>query len=243
MDTSLSSLSRYSIIMLLALPLVKLIMSVRFMLYVAENESYLHVWAWFLFLSIGLGPHVFPNNLHITMKTISVFYLFFLTSILFQNYGGVQALLKIDPYLYSTGSKLNCSFTAENLYSRLDSFIPARFGEWVFKTLLFRHRGILWIISAMWAYTLLLMHSYKCWWDVVLYDMLLCNGCGLFVGMMLCRIQSHNGMVYYWQDKESHSPVHPGRALAQPRAQIGDVYAGLDLPYYRAQHFPVKPNL
>lgn len=74
----------------------------------------------------------------------------------------------------------------------MDIFIPAHFVGWAFKAVLVRHTGVLWTISVMWECTELffahiLPNFYECWWDAILFDVLLCNGCGIYVGMMLCR--------------------------------------------------------
>lgn len=159
----------------------------------------------FLFLSIGLlvfpnGPYTRPHPaIWRLVFGMSFLYFLFLSFILFQSYSDVQMLLNwIDPQLNSTDSDstklyaIDCSFTRENLYSRLDIFIPSHFVGWVFKALLIRHTWVLWTISIMWECTELffahvLPNFYECWWDAVLFDVVFCNGCGIFVGMALCR--------------------------------------------------------
>ncbi len=159
----------------------------------------------FLFLSIGLlvfpnGPYTRPHPaIWRLVFGLSFLYFLFLSFILFQSFSDVQMLLNwVDPQLNNTKSDstklyaVDCSFTAANLYSRFDIFIPAHFIGWVFKALLVRHTGVLWTISVMWECTELffahiLPNFYECWWDAILFDILLCNGCGIFVGMELCH--------------------------------------------------------
>ena len=62
----------------------------------------------------------------------------------------------------------------------------------VLNVLLTRHYGICWSISVMWeltemAFGHLLPNFYECWWDNLVLDVLLCNGMGIFTGMMVCR--------------------------------------------------------
>jgi phosphatidylserine synthase 1 len=159
----------------------------------------------FLFLSVGLlvfpnGPYTRPHPaLWRLVFGLSFLYFLFLSFILFQNYSDVLLMLNwIDPHLNSTtsdSSKLyavDCSFTGENLYSRLDIFILAHLVGWAFKALLVRHTVVLWTISIMWECTELffahvLPNFYECWWDAIIFDVLLCNGCGIYIGMVLCR--------------------------------------------------------
>ena len=162
-------------------------------------------YSFFLFLSIGLlvfpnGPFTRPHPaIWRLVFAMSSLYFLTLSFLLFQSYHDVQMLLNwLDPQLSHSDSDstklyaVDCSFTTENLYSRMDVFIPAHFIGWVFKALLVRHTGVLWTISVMWECTELffahvLPNFYECWWDAILFDVLLCNGCGIFVGMLLCR--------------------------------------------------------
>ena len=169
----------------------------------------------FLFLSIGLlvfpnGPYTRPHPaVWRLVFGLSFLYFLFLSFILFQSYTDVQMLMNwVDPQLNNTKSDSNklyavdCSFTAENLYSRFDIFIPSHFIGWLFKALLIRHTGVLWTISVMWECTELffahiLPNFYECWWDAILFDILLCNGCGIFVGMALChKLEVRK---FYWE--------------------------------------------
>ena len=159
----------------------------------------------FLFLSIGLlvfpnGPYTRPHPaLWRLVFGVSVIYLLFLSFILFQSYSDVRLLLHyIDESLNRSTTDSSeiyvddCSFTWHNLYRRMDIFIPAHFIGWVVKALLVRHMGLLWLISVTWELTEvffahILPNFSECWWDTILYDILLGNGLGIYVGMMLCR--------------------------------------------------------
>jgi len=122
-----------------------------------------------------------------------------LSFIIFQSYSDLRLLLQhVDSRLNqsSTDSSAiytdDCSFTGKNLYRRMDIFIPAHFVGWVVKALLVRHMGILWLISVTWELTEIffahvLPNFSECWWDILLYDNLLGNGLGIYVGMILCR--------------------------------------------------------
>lgn len=169
----------------------------------------------FLFLSIGLlvfpnGPYTRPHPaLWRLVFGMSFLYFLLLSFVLFQSYADVQTSMRwIDPSLnlsVSDSNKLyavDCSFTVENLYSRMDIFIPAHFVGWVFKAVLVRHTSVLWTISVMWECTELffahvLPNFYECWWDAILFDVLLCNGCGISVGMALCR--KLEVRQFYWE--------------------------------------------
>lgn len=173
------------------------------------------VYSCFLFLSIGLlvfpnGPFTRPHPaLWRLVFGMSFLYFLFLSFFLFQSYEDVQAFMNwVDPQLSKLepdSTKLyavDCSFTVENLYSRVDIFIPAHFVGWVFKTLLVRHTGMLWTMSVLWECTELffahvLPNFYECWWDAILFDVLLCNALGIYVGMALCRMLEVRQ--FYWE--------------------------------------------
>ena len=169
----------------------------------------------FLFLSIGLlvfpnGPYTRPHPAFWRLVFgASVLYFLLFAFILFQRFSDVQSMLMwIDPDLNGSStdsSKLyavDCSFTWENVSSRLDVFILAHFFGWIFKALLVRHTGILWAISIMWECTELffahvLPNFAECWWDAILFDVLICNGLGIYFGMWLC--QWIEVKQFYWE--------------------------------------------
>ncbi len=160
----------------------------------------------FLFLSIGLlvfpnGPFTRPHPaIWRLVFGMSVLYLLLLAFVLFQSYVDVKFMLHwVDPSLNYTETDSNklyavdCSFTLENLYSRVDIFVIAHFLGWVFKALLVRHTVLLWSISIMWECTELMFahvlpNFEECWWDALLFDVLLANGLGIFVGMAICKM-------------------------------------------------------
>lgn len=159
----------------------------------------------FLFLSIGLlvfpnGPFTRPHPAFWRLIFgASVLYFLLFAFILFQRFSDVQNMLMwIDPILNGSSTDstklyaVDCSFTWDNVSSRLDVFILAHFFGWIFKALLVRHTGILWAISIMWECTELffahvLPNFAECWWDAIIFDVLICNGLGIFFGMWLCQ--------------------------------------------------------
>lgn len=159
----------------------------------------------FLFLAIGLlvfpnGPFTRPHPaIWRLVFGISVLYLLLLAFVLFQSYSDVKLMLHwVDSSLNYTETDSNklyavdCSFTVENLNSRMDIFVIGHFLGWVFKSLLVRHSILLWSISIMWECTELMFahvlpNFEECWWDALLFDVILANGLGIFVGMAICR--------------------------------------------------------
>ncbi|KAJ9466219.1 CDP-diacylglycerol--serine O-phosphatidyltransferase 2 [Diplonema papillatum] len=86
----------------------------------------------------------------------------------------------------------DCSFTVSNLYSRLDIFILAHALGWVAKTLMLRSVWLCWLVSIAWEVTEVIFSGIlpnfsECWWDQVIYDVVVCNGFGILVGHQLCR--------------------------------------------------------
>ena len=47
------------------------------------------------------------------------------------------------------------------------------------------------------AFTHLLPNFAECWWDTLILDVLLCNGLGIWIGMVICRkLEMHD---YHWE--------------------------------------------
>ena len=128
-------------------------------------------------------------------------YWLLLAVVLFQSRADVISMLRwIDPRL--TGSLEGapeealpgegaCAFTAANLWSRVDVFVVAHFLGWVVKSLMFRSFYLSWLCSILWEVTEvlfapLLPNFVECWWDQLIFDVLVCNGLGIYVGCKLC---------------------------------------------------------
>eukprot|EP01083_Nonionella_stella_P089950 251261_1 len=95
----------------------------------------------------------------------------------------------------------DCSLTYDNFMSKMDRFVFAHLVGWVVKGLLVRHRLMLWISSITWELLELSSYYYipnfaECWWDQWLLDVLLCNGVGIELGLMLCKYLEHRR--YAW---------------------------------------------
>lgn len=74
----------------------------------------------------------------------------------------------------------------------MDVFAFGHFFGWAMKAMLVRHYGICWTISVTWeitevAFAHLLPNFKECWWDALVLDVLLCNGLGIWFGMLICE--------------------------------------------------------
>ncbi|KRY50325.1 Phosphatidylserine synthase 1, partial [Trichinella britovi] len=170
----------------------------------------------FMFIMISLicfpnGPFTRPHPaLWRIVFGLSVFYLMSLQFLLFQNFNDVKAILRwLDPErlnkmkLEEKEYAVNCSqVNATRIWSQLDIFAAGHFCGWAMKAMLVRHYGICWYISVSWeiteiAFSHLLPNFQECWWDAIVLDILLCNGLGIWVGMVVCRkLEMRN---YHWE--------------------------------------------
>lgn len=160
----------------------------------------------FFFLTTGVlvfpnGPFTRPHPIVWRLVFgISLLYLLFLEFILFQNYDDVLAIFHyVSPSLKDSVADSHtmiytriCELTAANLWSHCDIFIPCHIIGWLFKAMLIRHYGMVWAISIMWELTEvffahILPNFGECWWDTLVLDMLVCNGIGIHIGMVLVR--------------------------------------------------------
>ena len=90
----------------------------------------------------------------------------------------------------------------ERFWEHMDVFALAHFLGWVLKALLLRHYGICWTISVTWeitevAFAHLLPNFAECWWDSWLLDVIICNGLGIYCGMLICRMLEMR--TYKWE--------------------------------------------
>lgn len=71
-----------------------------------------------------------------------------------------------------------------------DEFMAAHFFGWICKSILLRDASMCWILSCSFEIVeRSLKHWFpnfnECWWDSLILDVLLCNGFGIFIGMIL----------------------------------------------------------
>ncbi|KAM0673034.1 hypothetical protein GVAV_003525 [Gurleya vavrai] len=141
------------------------------------------------------------------VKGSSIFYLILLVFTLFQDKNDVRQWLKhFDPSLGVNLPEQNyasdCSLTYENVYDKMDLFVPAHIFGWYFKALILRDYYLTWILSVMFEvmeYSLAfqLPNFAECWWDHWILDVLTCNALGIHVGIMTCRY--FNTKMYRWR--------------------------------------------
>ncbi|XP_038664905.1 LOW QUALITY PROTEIN: phosphatidylserine synthase 1 [Scyliorhinus canicula] len=143
---------------------------------------------------------------------LSVLYFLFLVFLLFLNFEQVKSVMYwLDPNLrYATREAdvmeyaVNCHvITWERILSHFDIFAFGHFWGWAMKALLIRSYGLCWTISITWELTEvwpffmhLLPNFAECWWDQVILDILLCNGGGIWLGMVVCRFLEMR--TYHW---------------------------------------------
>lgn len=88
---------------------------------------------------------------------------------------------------------VNCSeLTIAKLWAHTDVFAIGHYLGWMFKAILIRHMGLLWVISCMWeiteiAFIHLLPNFTECWWDSIILDVIVCNGFGIWCGLAICK--------------------------------------------------------
>lgn len=98
---------------------------------------------------------------------------------------------------------VNCSqISIERVWSHFDVFAFGHFFGWMIKAVLLRHYLILWVLSINWeiteiAFSHMLPNFQECWWDSIILDVLLCNGLGIFCGMLIC--QWFHARTYRWE--------------------------------------------
>ncbi|KAG5441338.1 Phosphatidylserine synthase 2 [Clonorchis sinensis] len=169
-------------------------------------HGFLAVFVIFLFVSVMIMPNGPFTRPHPAVWRVvfgaSLFYFFALVLTVFLRLEEArQIIIWLYPelkhmkhcHILDKEYAVNCSqVTFERVYSHMDIFALAHFAGWVVKTILLRHRMIAWTLSINWeiteiAFSHILPNFNECWWDSLLLDVLICNGLGIEVGMLLCR--------------------------------------------------------
>jgi phosphatidylserine synthase 2 len=89
-----------------------------------------------------------------------------------------------------------------NFWDKMDGFVLTHFFGWWLKTLILRDWWLCMVISIMFEvleYTLehQLPNFSECWWDHWLMDVIICNGCGIYLGMKTLKYLSMKP--YHWR--------------------------------------------
>eukprot|EP01129_Flabellula_baltica_P007982 TRINITY_DN3141_c4_g1_i1.p1 TRINITY_DN3141_c4_g1~~TRINITY_DN3141_c4_g1_i1.p1 ORF type:complete len:400 (-),score=52.38 TRINITY_DN3141_c4_g1_i1:234-1310(-) len=145
------------------------------------------------------------------VQGMSIVYLLILTFMLFQTpeFNREILLNALDPTL---GVKLpekhyaeDCRvFTPENpksnfanIMDKIDIFVPAHFIGWVLKYITYRDVYFAWFMSLLFeACELSLQHILpnfaECWWDHLFFDIIICNGIGIYIGYLFMKYQEQD---------------------------------------------------
>ncbi|KAI6234810.1 Phosphatidylserine synthase 1 [Aphelenchoides fujianensis] len=157
------------------------------------------------------GPFIRPHPIiWRVVFGVSVLYALLLQFTLFQSFDDVKtALTWLDPKglgneeLDEKEYAVNCSdVSLARIWSYMDIFAVGHFLGWAMKALLIRHWIICWYISIAWELTEvffahLLPNFQECWWDAIFLDVILCNGLGITIGLLICRILEMR--TYHWE--------------------------------------------
>ncbi len=73
-----------------------------------------------------------------------------------------------------------------------DEFIWAHLIGWWGKTIVIRDASLCWILSILFellemSFEHMLPNFKECWWDHIILDILVCNGLGIYLGLLTCR--------------------------------------------------------
>ncbi|GBL72941.1 Phosphatidylserine synthase 2 [Araneus ventricosus] len=194
-----------------------------------------------VFLLLGVtqipdGPFTRPHPaLWRFVFCTSIVYELALIFILFQTADDARQLLKhVDKNLGKPLSEKkyggNCllydsshpSDPFHNIWDKMDIFVPTHFFGWWIKTLMLRDWWICTVMSIMFEileYTLehQLPNFSECWWDHWLMDALICNGLGIYLGMITLKYLSMKP--YHWRGLWK-IPTYTGK-LQRIAAQFG----------------------
>ncbi|VDD90750.1 unnamed protein product [Enterobius vermicularis] len=158
-----------------------------------------------------VGPFIRPHPvLWRIIFGVSVMYAMLLQFALFQSFGDIKRTLKwLDPKrlnmerLEEKEYAVDCSnFTWERISKSIDIFVIGHFLGWMMKALLIRHHLICWYISIAWevtelVFSHLLPNFEECWWDIIILDIFLCNGLGIYCGIRLAHFFEMRE--YHWE--------------------------------------------
>ncbi|XP_037072798.1 phosphatidylserine synthase 1-like [Pollicipes pollicipes] len=189
----------------------------------------------FCFVNSGLrsydGPFIRPHPaLWRCVFGCSVAYLALLLFVLFQDYATIRAIVIFffpdaknfnNDMIEGTWSEDCYPVTLDNIWSNMDIYVVSHLLGWSLKATVVRHYGVVWTMSVMWEVTeLLFIHLLpmlaECWWDIIVIDMLISNGIGIFIGMQACRWLEVRE--YKWESIKDPSPSDSKTGCSQSRS-------------------------
>eukprot|EP01084_Bolivina_argentea_P184585 318351_1 len=94
-------------------------------------------------------------------------------------------------------AETDCAFEWENISSRFDIFLVIHFLQYYITSFIIRNRKLLWSASLLWEIiefamshipALKLGAAKECWWDSVIFDILLMNALGIELGLLSIKL-------------------------------------------------------
>lgn len=82
-----------------------------------------------------------------------------------------------------------------------DHYILCHFFGWWFKMIIIRDIKLCWFLSVLFEFLEItfrhqLPNFWECWWDSAILDVLIANGCGIYLGHLTCRFARMKE--YHW---------------------------------------------
>ena len=149
------------------------------------------------------------------LQGISLCYAGFVVFMLFQNIDDARQFMAwLDPSLgvplpeqdYASDCRVYTPEDPDSNFANLkncifDVYILAHAIGWYVKMMVFRDVKLALIISCFFEFMeITLRHQlanfYECWWDSLVLDILVCNGGGIYLGYLTCRVFEMRE--YYW---------------------------------------------
>ncbi|CAG9311239.1 unnamed protein product [Blepharisma stoltei] len=140
------------------------------------------------------------------LQGVGLCYFTMLVYLLFQNLDDSRQLLTfLDPKLgkslpdknYADDCRIYTPEHPESIFYNIkdcffDIYIPAHALGWFFKMIIIRDMKLCWILSVFFEFLELTLkfqipNFAECWWDSLIFDIILCNGGGIYLGYLTCR--------------------------------------------------------
>mmetsp|Transcript_827 Transcript_827/g.1823 ORF Transcript_827/g.1823 Transcript_827/m.1823 type:complete len:408 (+) Transcript_827:1813-3036(+) len=228
--------------------LIVSLLSIYVVAFCVEPKEALRTGFWFglltviILCSLNLPDNEFISRPHPAfwrgLQGAAICYQGLLIFMMLQDTDTARHLLSyLDPRLgkplpekdYATDCRVLTPEDPDSMFSNikdvfLDLYIPAHFLGWYVKMLIIRDVRLCWVISIIFEFLeITLRHQlpnfWECWWDSLIFDVIVCNGGGIFLGYLTCKFC---GMKEYYWGMGADDRAEDGRftGVSRPALQL-----------------------
>lgn len=115
-----------------------------------------------------------------------------------------------------------------NIIDSFDFYVVAHLLGWTGKMLIIRDVKVVWFCSVLFELIELSLNHHlpnfcECWWDSVLMDILIFNGGGIYIGLLICRVFKMRR--YTWDTLQETRETHFGDGTPETTTSLRKLFS------------------